>query len=563
MPRTLGVEEEFHVVDLKTRRLTARAPELLDELSDTYVAELQACVVEMNSGVVDTLDGLRADLQGHRHVLVAAAAKLGMGVVAAGAVPLSVPAEMQVTQTARYRQMLADYQLLAREQLICGTQVHIGLEDRDESVAVANRVSPYLPTLLALSASSPFWSDGSDTGYSSVRTLVWQRWPTTGLAAPVSTAAEYDRLVNDLVASGVITDEGMVYFDVRPANAAPTLELRVCDSCPSVDTIVLIAGLFRALVEREVEGLRAGVPAVEVAPPLGRAALWRAARSGLEGELVDISGPRSRPAAEVVTELVRLLRPQLEAAGDWQMISELTRQVLIAGTSAARQRRELRRRGRLTDVVDQLIAETAGSWPNAAAAVGEDPSLLFGYHPNRRVRPRRQERRGQLRRGRRPRRPAAATLRKDPAHRRRTRCRRAAVPGTRHRAGPARRQHHLPGQGSDARAAVPRRPDAAAGGRRRVGGAHRGSGSAGQGAECVPARHLFRAGHRRRRRHRCSGPRPGTRVPLDGPAVAAASFAPTSAAPTWYATAPETGWCSRTTCASRRAPPTRSSTGGC
>ncbi|MDT5207771.1 MAG: glutamate---cysteine ligase / carboxylate-amine ligase, partial [Mycobacterium sp.] len=109
MPRTMGVEEEFHLVDLKTRRLTARAPELLGELSDSYVAELQRCVVEMNSGVVDTLDGLRADLEGHRRVLVEAASKLGMGVVAAGAVPLSVPAEIQVTQTARYRQMLADY----------------------------------------------------------------------------------------------------------------------------------------------------------------------------------------------------------------------------------------------------------------------------------------------------------------------------------------------------------------------------------------------------------------------------------------------------------------------
>jgi glutamate---cysteine ligase / carboxylate-amine ligase len=415
MPRTLGVEEEFHLVDLKTRRLTARAPELLGELSDSYVAELQRCVVEMNSGVVDTLDGLRADLQGHRGVLVDAAAKLGMGVVAAGAVPLSVPAEMQVTQTARYRQMLADYQLLAREQLICGTQVHIGVDSRDESVTVANRVAPYLPTLLALSASSPFWSDGSDTGYSSVRTLVWQRWPTTGLAAPASSAAEYDKLVRDLVASGVITDAGMVYFDVRPATEAPTLELRVCDSCPSVDTIVLIAGLFRALVEREVERLRGGLPAVEVSSTLGRAALWRAARSGLEGELVDISGaeewghapasgryphplagdneatrewsPVSRPAAEVVAELVRSLRPQLEAAGDWPMIRELTRQVLIAGTSAARQRRALRRRGRLTDVVDQLIAETAGTWPNTAAAVGEDPSLLFGYHPSRQYDP--------------------------------------------------------------------------------------------------------------------------------------------------------------------------------
>ncbi len=383
MPRTMGVEEEFHLVDLKTRRLTARAPELLAMLSDNYVAELQRCVVEMNSAVVDTLDGLRADLQRHRRVLVDAAAKLGIGVVAAGAVPLSVPAELQVTQTVRYRQMLSDYQLLAREQLICGTQVHVGIDDRDESVAVANRVSAYVPTLLALSASSPFWSDGSDTGYSSVRTLVWQRWPTTGLAAPVSTTGDYDKLVSDLVASRVIADAGMLYFDVRPAVAAPTLELRVCDSCPSVDTIVLIAGLFRALVEREVAGLRAGVPAVEVSSPMGRAALWRAARSGLEGELVDLSRPASLSAADVVSSLVQMLRPQLEAAGDWPIISELTRQVLIAGTSAARQRRSLRRRGRLSDVVDQLIAETSGNWPDTAAAVIEDSTLLFGYHPDR------------------------------------------------------------------------------------------------------------------------------------------------------------------------------------
>src|SRR3984893_356314 len=321
-PRTLGAEEEFHLVDLKTRRLTARAPELLAGLTGDYVAELQSCLIETNSRVVDSLDDLRVDLVTHRRVLTEAADRLGMGVVAAGSVPLAVPAEMRVTSTPRYRQMLADYQLLAREQLICGTQVHVGIDDRDEAVAVGHRLSAYLPTLLALSASSPFASDGSDTGYSSMRTLIWQRWPTTGPAAPVQSAEEYDRLVNDLVDSGVITDAGMVYFDVRPSNAAPTLELRVCDSCPSVDTVVLIAGLFRALVEREVEGLRAGVPAMEVAPPLGRAAVWRAARSGLEGELVDIDGPVSRPAAEVVAGLVRSLRPQLEAAGGWQMVGE-------------------------------------------------------------------------------------------------------------------------------------------------------------------------------------------------------------------------------------------------
>jgi glutamate---cysteine ligase / carboxylate-amine ligase len=378
-PRTLGAEEEFHLVDLKTRRLTARAPELLTKLTEQYVAELQRCVIETNTRVVDSLDGLRDELLSHRRVLVETAAELGIGVVAAGAVPLAVPAEMQVTRTPRYRRMLANYQLLAREQLICGTQIHVGVDDRDEAVAVGHRVAAYLPTLLAMSASSPFASDGSDTGYSSMRTLVWQRWPTTGLAAPVQSAAEYDRLVRDLVASGVISDAGMVYFDVRPSNSAPTLELRLCDSCPSVDIIVLIAGLFRALVEREAEARRAGVPAIILSPAMGRAALWRAARSGLEDELVDVTVPASRPAAEVVTELVDLLRPQLENSGDWGIVSELARQALIAGTSSARQRRALRRRGRLTDVVDQLIGETAGRLATSATVVGDDPTLLYGY----------------------------------------------------------------------------------------------------------------------------------------------------------------------------------------
>jgi carboxylate-amine ligase len=380
-PRTLGAEEEFHLVDLKTRRLTARAPELLAELDENYVAELQRCVVETNTQVVDSLDGLRGEVIRHRTVLVDTAAALGMGVVAAGAVPLTVPAEMQVTKTPRYRQMLADYQLLAREQLICGTQVHVGVANRDTAVAVAYRVAAYLPTLLALSTSSPFASDGSDTGYSSMRTLVWQRWPTTGLAAPVQSAKEYDELVNDLVASGVIADAGMVYFDVRPANAAPTLELRLCDSCPLVDTVLLIAGIFRALVEREAEAAQAGIEPTTLSPAVGRAALWRAARSGLEGELVDVSGPVSRPASEVVSGLVAALRPQLEQTGDWETVSELSRQALIVGTSSARQRRALRRRGRLTDVVDQLIAETAGGGQTSAAVVSDDPTLLFGYHP--------------------------------------------------------------------------------------------------------------------------------------------------------------------------------------
>ena len=175
----------------------------------------------------------------------------------------------------------------------------------------------------------------------------------------------------------------MVYFDVRPANSVPTLELRVCDSCPSVDTVLLIAGIFRALVERELEAAEKGIAPTILSPAVGQPALWRAARSGLKGELVDVRGPVSRPASEVVSGLVDALRPQLEHNGDWDTVSELSRQALILGTSSARQRRALRGRGRLTDVVDQLIVETASrqrSTQDIPVAIRDDPSLLFGYH---------------------------------------------------------------------------------------------------------------------------------------------------------------------------------------
>ncbi|MFW0783986.1 glutamate--cysteine ligase [Gordonia sp. CPCC 206044] len=379
--RRVGVEEEFHLVDLRTSRLTTRAPELLEVLPDDgpYVEELQRCVIEANSDVHTRLDDLRANLESNRSVLVDAAARLGLGVVAAGSVPLAVPTEMRVTETPRYRRMLADYQLLAREQLICGTQVHVDVADRDEAVGIAARISRHIPVLLALSASSPFWADGSDTGYASARTLVWQRWPTTGPFPDVRTAAQYDAEIDGLIRSGVITDRGMVYFDVRPSTRVNTLELRVCDSCPSVETITLIAGLFRALV---VHGARRLDRPVDPIPPtLYRAAIWQAARAGLEGDLIDIAHASPRPAAEVVSDLTRALREELEANGDWDVVTALTRRILLAGSSSARQRRTLRRLGRLSSVVDHLLAETSG--PVTEVPTPEDPTgrLLHGYRP--------------------------------------------------------------------------------------------------------------------------------------------------------------------------------------
>ncbi len=379
-PLTVGVEEEFHVVDLDSRELVPRGTEILERLPpDRYTAELHRSMVETNSDVYIDLDDLRDQLLAMRRHAADVAEALGLGIVAAGTVPLVEADEMRMTPTSRFEQMLDDYQLLAREQLICGTQVHVGLGNRDTAVAVAQRVARWLPVLLALSASSPFWM-GEDSGYSSIRSLLWQRWPTAGASGLVQSATDHDDLVAELISSGTISDRKMIYFDVRPSAHVPTLELRVTDSCPDVDDIVLLAGLYRALVVRERDAIAAGRPLVRVRGPVLRAATWRAARSGLEGDLVDLTDfARPVAARQAVISLVDSLRPQLEAHGDWERISQLAGRAVERGSAAYWQRRVYARRERYADVVDALLAATCRR-DDADGAVGREPQpLLAGY----------------------------------------------------------------------------------------------------------------------------------------------------------------------------------------
>jgi carboxylate-amine ligase len=376
----IGVEEEFHVVDRVSRELVARAPDLLANLpGNGYTGELHRSVVETNSGVHGTLDGLREDLRGARSLLVEVAGRHNLGVACAGTVPLGDPARIAVTGDHRYLQMLEDYEFLVREQLICGMQVHIQISDRDLAVRVARRVAPYVPILLALSASSPFWR-GEDTGYASVRSLVWQRWPTAGPLLDATTAADHDALVEALVKSRTISDAGMIYFDVRPSAHLPTLELRAPDACPDVEDVVLIAGLFRALVRR---AWTAGAHTSDLGhPALLRAAMWRAARSGLEGDLLDLPvAPAPVPAAAAVRALAAALRPELEEVGDWEQVQALVDRRLSLGSSAAEQRRAFARRGRLGDVVDLLLARTAGGEaPDARTGLDRPAERGFGSY---------------------------------------------------------------------------------------------------------------------------------------------------------------------------------------
>jgi carboxylate-amine ligase len=380
----IGVEEEFHLVDLQTRRAAPAVDAMLAQLDgDSFARELQRSLVEANTLPCESLDELRAELCRLRRRLNEVADPLGLGVVSAGTVPLVDLLGSEISAGARYERMQHEYQLLVREQHICGAQVHVDVPDRDVAVAVVQHVALHLPTFLALSASSPYWR-GVDSGYASYRCMVWQRWPTAGPPGPMHTAADYDTMVADLVASGTISDPGMVYFDIRPSAHLPTVEMRICDACPAVDDVVLIAGLFRALVQRARRWVEEGKPFPPTRHELLRAATWRAARSGLEGDLVDLvnpSGPTLVAPSLLVERLLSELRPELEESGDWKQVHELSQRALAIGSSAARQRRMFGQRGELTDVVDGLLARTRGEamHHDPPTAVPATPALLDGY----------------------------------------------------------------------------------------------------------------------------------------------------------------------------------------
>ena len=294
-----------------------------------------------------------------RRRLDAAASSLGLATAAAGTVPLARVTDENTTADDRYQHMADEYRRVADEQLICSAQIHVDVPDRDTAVRIMCPISPWLPALLALSASSPFWL-GTDTGYASWRTMVWQRWPTAGPAGCFAGAADYDATVDGLIRSGVISDAGMVYYDLRPSAHQRTLELRICDACPRAETVVLIAGLFRALVRDAAE--RSAEPdanACDGRHAWLRAASWRAARSGLEGDLIDPVTRLAAPAPTVLRRMAERLRPALEASGDFDAVSELLEDALAAGSAADRLRRVAAEEGLLAGI-DLMVAETRG-----------------------------------------------------------------------------------------------------------------------------------------------------------------------------------------------------------
>ncbi len=360
---TLGVEEEYQIIDPETRALRPGAQGVLRRAQRTLgeervVPELRTSQIEVLTPICRTLSEVRAELLQLRRAVIEAAEEESVRIAAASTHPFSHWREQPITPGERYRKIVERERRMVEEQVVFGFHVHVGLGDREAAVEVMNRARVWLALLLALSANSPFWL-GEDTGYASYRAQIWGTLPTAGPPGHLSSLAEHDALVKALVATGGAMEATQVYWDMRLPQKLETVEIRVADVCTRVDEAVMLAGLSRALVRTCHERAERAEPYPKTRPEILRAAHWVAARHGLDADLVDVETERTVPAREVVEDLLSFTRPALEEHGDWEEVSTLVNETLKRGNGARRQRRAYERAGRLEGVVDMLVEETA------------------------------------------------------------------------------------------------------------------------------------------------------------------------------------------------------------
>jgi carboxylate-amine ligase len=355
----MGVEEELLLVDAETGEPVSVAPAVLRQADSGGDIELER---ELKQEQIETGTSPHTDLaalarqvrETRRHADEAARAA-GARVAALPTSPL--PVTPRTTPDDRYLRMGEHFGLTHAEQLACGCHVHVSIESAEEGVGVLDRVRTWLPVLTALSANSPFWQ-GQDSGYASFRSQVWGRWPMAGPVEVLGSVAAYRALVDDMLATGVLLDEGMVYLDARLSRKYPTVELRVTDVCLLAEDAALLAGLSRALVHTAAAAWRAGEPAPAVPASVLRLARWRASRSGLDDELLDPATMRPRPASEVVEHLFAHVRDALADLGDETHVRELLDAVLARGNGAIHQRQTYARTGDLGEVIRDVVART-------------------------------------------------------------------------------------------------------------------------------------------------------------------------------------------------------------
>lgn len=367
---TIGIEEEYLLVNPETRALADDPPDALfaeceERLKNLVKPEFLKSQIEVSTAVCATVDEARRGLTDLRGAVVDIARRHGLAPIAASTHPFSEWQHQHHTDKERYNMLAEDMQAVARRLLICGMHVHVGIDDDELRIDLMNQAAYFLPHLLALSTSSPFWR-GEDTGLRSYRLSVFDELPRTGLPETFDSWAEYQRHVNVLVEVGLLPDASMLWWDIRPSYRFPTLEMRITDVCPRIEDAVTIAAVYVCILRMLCRLRGSNQRWRRYATMLIKENRWRAQRYGCEGSLVDFGRSSLVPYPELAEELISLLGEDADALGCTADVERM-RDIARDGTSARRQiathaaalAAGAAPEDALKAVVDQLIAETA------------------------------------------------------------------------------------------------------------------------------------------------------------------------------------------------------------
>ncbi len=359
---TIGVEEEFQIIDPETCALRSHVVQLLSAashgLGDQVKQEMHQSIVETGTKICENVSELRLEMHRTRGELVGAAERTGLQVAAAGTHPFSSWIDQVISPGERYQNIVEEMGQLARSLLIFGMHVHVAMPDKQTTIDMMNMVRYFLPHLLALSTSSPFWM-GRNTGLKSFRTTVFRRFPRTGIPEQFMSWSEYENFVNLLVRLNCIDNPKKIWWDVRPHPAFGTLEFRMFDVATRVEEAVSIAALTQAIVVKLHK-----LYTKNISWRLYRRALieenkWRAARYGIEGKFVDFGKEAEVPMRELVPELLEFVDDVVDDLGS-RSAMDYVHTIMSQGTSAERQLRVFEQTGDLKEVVKHLVQETRG-----------------------------------------------------------------------------------------------------------------------------------------------------------------------------------------------------------
>ena len=357
---TLGVEMEYQIVDAKSRGLCSDTKLLLEEGAQLWgehiKPEFHAPVVECLTTPCDTVQEIVSQCAELRRTIAGLAMKRGLRVVSASTHPITHWRDVALTPHERYEQIQEDLGDVARSNLIYGMHCHVGIADRDARIAVMNGARNFLPHILAMSCSSPYWQE-RDTGLSSVRTVIFQRFPRTGIPEKFDSHDEFDAYVRTLVATGCIDDAKKIWWDIRPHPLYPTIEFRVCDIPPRLREVGALAGFIQILCTRLLYLHQRGLGYRDVRRALLRENMFRAMRYGVSGKFIDLAGKKEISAKDSILSSLEEWQPEIDALNLREEVGHI-HEILEKGNSADRQRRVFLETNDLCRVVDHLIDET-------------------------------------------------------------------------------------------------------------------------------------------------------------------------------------------------------------